>query len=501
MRYSPLRSVLLIDDNPNDRLLARRELAKEFDTLAVREVINQLELDQALATGGFDMVITDYQLGWSDGIQVLRAVKSQPTARPVIMFTNTGTQEIAVEAMKSGLSDYVIKSPRHFLRLRQSVRSTWEQFQTQLRAAQLEIRIQALLNQLEVGIFRSTPAGNLIEANAALLNMLAADSIESAQDMLSTQLIEVFSDKMRSHTAELAIQRADQDPLWIKVSATTSEINGASITDGIVEDITERKQAQQRLRQLNQTLEEKVQSRTEQLESTNRELEMFAFSISHDLRSPIRQIDGFIHLIREHLQTDTQADKLDDTTRHYLSVISELTEQSGGMIDALLDFSKTGRVKMRLTSVDMDRMVRQMSRQLSGYRAGDKPIKWQIEPLPTVMCDRLLIQQVWQNLLGNAVKFTQSRPQPVITVRSQAHEHENTFIVEDNGIGFENSQSENIFGMFQQAHSSKTSEGVGIGLANVKRIVARHGGRVWAEGIADEGAAFYFTLRDPPVLT
>ena len=173
MNYPQLQSVLLIDDNPNDRLLARRELAKEFDSLIVHEAIDQQELDKALLAGDFDLVITDYQLGWSNGLQVLRAVRDRRTACPVIMFTNTGTQEIAVEAMKSGLNDYVIKSPQHFIRLRQAVRSVWQQFQTQLRASQLELRLQALLQQLEVGIFRALPTGELLDANTAMLNMLS----------------------------------------------------------------------------------------------------------------------------------------------------------------------------------------------------------------------------------------------------------------------------------------------------------------------------------------
>ena len=233
---------------------------------------------------------------------------------------------------------------------------------------------------------------------------------------------------------------------------------------------------------------------------------MFAYSISHDLRTPIRQIDGFVALMREHLQQvgqpatqqSGQANKLDSKTQHYLSVILDLTAQSGTMINALLDFSKTGRVEMRLGPVDMDRMVRQMSLDIGKDRGGHQEehqaIEWRIEALPTVVCDRTLIRQVWQNLLENAVKFTHQQKKPIITIQARTQAKDVVFSVEDNGIGFEPKQSESIFDMFQRAHSQRTAEGFGIGLANVKRIIARHGGQVWAKGRVDKGAALFFFL-------
>ena len=503
MRHPPLQSVLLIDDNPNDRLLARRELAKEFDALTIHEIINQPALDSALAAGDFDLVITDYQLGWSNGLKVLQTINGLRTACPVIMFTNTGTQEIAVEAMKSGLSDYVIKSPRHFTRLPQAVQSVWQQFQTQRRASQLELRLQALLQQIEVGIFRALPTGELLDANTAMLNMLGVSSIESVNPSLSPQLKTALKERESSKAVELFLERSDRLPLWIKVSATTNEINGELIVDGIAENITEKKQAEQRLNHLNQTLETQVHQRTQQLETINHELETFAYSISHDLRSPVRQINGFVGLIQQHLE----ADQLDATAQHYLSVISGLTEQAGTMIDALLNFSKTGRVKMHLAPVDMDALVRQMSVSMStnqaaqaNDRANEQAIEWQIEALPTVVCDRSLMKLVWQNLLENAIKFTQHQHRPVVSIQAQQQPQETTFSIQDNGIGFDPKSSKSIFDMFQRAHSKQTAEGIGIGLANVKRIVSRHGGRVWADGQVKQGATVFFTLPNsiPP---
>ncbi|MGB7084285.1 MAG: ATP-binding protein [Phormidesmis sp.] len=499
MHYPKLQAILLVDDNPDDRLLAQRELNKTLSTLIIHEAIDQKEFGQMLATAEFDMVITDYQLGWSNGLKILRAVKAQRPQCPVIMFTNTGTQEIAVEAMKSGLSDYVVKSPQHFVRLGQAVKSVWRQFQTQLRAAQLEGQLQALLNQLEVGIFRGTPSGQLLDANGAVLSMLSVDSLAAAQSALQSQLALPASlalptasnlpQQVASHSAEIELQRSEQPPLWLRVSATLSWINGEPIVDGLIEDITARKQAEKSLNQLNQTLEQQVQMRTQQLEGINRELETFAYSISHDLRSPIRQIDGFIALLKEHLNPTA----LDQKTQHYFDVLSGLVSQSGNMIDALLNFSRTGRVEMSPAQVDMSKIVRRIKAQINANHTADN-IQWHIADLPAVKCDYTLMQTVWQNLIENAVKFTQDQASPEIWIGFDLHPTKTVFFVKDNGIGFEPKQRDKIFGMFQQAHSRKESNGLGIGLANVTRIISRHQGKVWAEGRVDEGATFYFSL-------
>ncbi|NEP17657.1 MAG: response regulator [Leptolyngbya sp. SIO4C1] len=490
MSFSHPKSILLIDDNPNDRLLARRELDREFEDLNIIEAIDQQELNQKLNAANFDMVITDYQLGWSNGLTVLRTVKAQHPQCPVIMFTNTGTEEIAVEAMKAGLDDYVIKSPKHFIRLPQAVRSVWQKVQTQRRAAQLEGRLQALLNQLEVGIFRAMPTGQLLDVNAALLNMLQVDSLESAQSRLGQRLAmpnQPPADRLKPK--EMLLERQDDRPMWLRLIMSVSAADrGEPIVDGIVEDITGRKQAEQALSELNQTLEEQVQARTAQLESANRELELFAYSVSHDLRSPVRQIDGFINLLSEQL-----AEPPDSAAQHYLTIISDLITRAGNMIDALLNFSRTGRVEMSPTQVDMLELVETVKAQIK-VNEPDRTIQWQIEPLPAVWCDRTLMQTVWQNLLENAVKFTRFEPVAKITVGSQAQGQSTVFFVKDNGVGFDAHQAEKIFGIFQQAHSSRDFEGTGIGLANAQRIIARHRGRIWADGQRQQGAAFYFSL-------
>lgn len=219
---------------------------------------------------------------------------------------------------------------------------------------------------------------------------------------------------------------------------------------------------------------------------------MFAYSISHDLRSPIRQINSFLSLLEEQFE---QAN-LDETVRHYLDVLSELIIQASDMIDGLLNFSRTGRVEMEIEDVNMQQLVNTVKTQIEVTPAAHG-VTWQIDSLPNVQCDRALLRTVWQNLLENAIKFTRNQADASVTVGSRQGEGEIIFWVKDNGIGFDPKQAQKLFGVFQRAHSLRDYEGTGIGLANVKRAILRHGGQAWAEGQINQGATFYFSLPQP----
>jgi signal transduction histidine kinase len=483
--------ILLIDDNPDDRLLVMRELTQEFSQIEIIEALNWSDIENAFVADNFEFVITDYELNWATGLDVLRAVKNFDPDRPIVMFTNSGTQEVAVEAMKAGLDDYVIKSPKHFVRLRQAVHTVWKNAQIRRKAQELEFRLRFLLNELQVGVFRSTLDGQLIEASDGLLRLLQVESFPQAQQFFQQHLALSHADPrdLQQWHRETKVNGAEDRPLWLKISETRSSQNGKTLIDGIVTDITEQKETAAALRALNQTLEQRVQQRTASLEMLNRELEMFAFSVSHDLRAPVRQIDGFVNLLQDHL-ADT---KPDDTTHHYLEVLRQLTDRSGTMIDDLLQFSRTGRAEMQYVSVNMDQLVREVRRQMEPQTANRK-IVWHVESLPSVQGDRNLLRQVWQNLINNAVKYTRLKERAEITVGSQAGKNEIVYYVKDNGIGFDGVDMDRLFGVFQRLPNAQSFEGTGVGLANVKRIIVRHQGRIWAEGDLELGATFYFAL-------
>jgi len=287
----------------------------------------------------------------------------------------------------------------------------------------------------------------------------------------------------------IQVTGVDRSSLWLQVIETRVYKHDKTLIDGIVTNITEQKETATALRVLNQTLEQRVQQRTASLETLNQELEMFAFSISHDLRAPIRQIDGFVTLLQEHLAPSAP----DETTQHYLQVLQQLTDRSGTMIDDLLQFSRTGRAEMQYVWVNMDQLVREVRRQMEPQTV-DRHIVWKIESLPMVRGDRNLLRQVWQNLISNAVKYTRLKHQAEITVGSQSADGEVIYYVQDNGIGFDGVAMNQLFGVFQRLPNAQSFEGTGVGLANVKRIITRHRGRTWAEGDLQVGASFYFAL-------
>lgn len=240
---------------------------------------------------------------------------------------------------------------------------------------------------------------------------------------------------------------------------------------------------------LTQDLELRVAQRTAQLEQANKELESFSYSVSHDLRAPLRHIDGFACMLTEHAGS-----RLDEQSRRYLTVINDASKRMGRLIDDLLSFSRNGRAELHLGVVQLTDLIQEVRYQLQGEMAG-RTIAWQVGPLPPVNGDVAMLRQVFLNLLGNAIKYTRRRIDAAIEVGTQSGEAgEVVVFVRDNGAGFNPKYADRLFGVFQRLHAESEFEGTGVGLANVQRIVRRHGGRVWAEGAVERGATFYVAL-------
>ena len=262
-----------------------------------------------------------------------------------------------------------------------------------------------------------------------------------------------------------------------------------SVAGGVLRRIRAKEAQRRAAEERKRDLKRQIAERTAQLEAANKELEAFSYSVSHDLRAPLRHIVGFMELLEKKIGT-----ALDEKSRHYMDAISEAIKKMGVLIDGLLSISRMGRHALSFQDVDLATLTSDVIRDLEPDFAG-RDIKWRIGDLPVVSGDATLLRMVMDNLIANALKFTRPRQQAQIEIGSLPdQDSEAVIFVRDNGVGFDMAYVDKLFSVFQRLHHEDEFEGTGIGLATVHRIVARHGGRIWTEGKLDQGATFYFSL-------
>ncbi len=495
--------VALIDGNEQDRALIKRELQRAFDNVAIREVTDRAEFDRLIEENGYDVLITDYQFGWGDGLEALKTSKLRYPDVPVIMFTARANEEMVAEAMKSGLDDYVVKSPKRFVRIPAAVRISLEHAAAQNAKDAAEKRLSLTLHELHEQrewlstMLRSIASGVIatdLEGRVRLMNPSAEKQTGwSAGSALGRDIGEVMhlaeeSGKPVAETpVKLALRgdsRAAEEHDYTLISRTGRRItiiDGASpIRDEsgkilgavtVIRDISERKHM------------------VRDLARSNQELQHFTYAAAHDLREPVRTVRAFTEL----LETRHSAALTGEGPR-ILSYIASAARRMEELVDGLFQYGQASNADSDLADVSLDDVLRTvtgaMRKQLEETHA---KVEW--NGLPPLRADRNQLAVVFQNLISNAIKYRGRNP-PEVEITADAFEGEWRFCVADNGIGIAPRHQGRIFNIFERVHPHDYP-GAGIGLSICRRLIERQGGRIWVESEEGKGSRFCFTFPRP----
>ncbi len=451
--------ILIVEDSPTQAEQLKHILERRGYHLSMTR--NGREALAAIRERRPALVISDIVMPEMDGYQLCGRLKKDEDLRniPVILLTSLTDPVDVVRGLECGADNFIFKP--------------YDEQDLLARVAYMlaNRRLRDSENsQMGVEIFFAGQKFFITSDRLQILNLL-----------LSTY--EAAVQRNRELSAARDELRQLNEDLEARVRERTAALEA---------EVLERKGAEEEVRGLNAQLEQRVLERTARLEAANKELDAFSASVSHDLRAPLRHVQGYVELLAQEAQS-----QLSDKSQRYLKTIVDASLEMGELIDDLLSFSRMGRAEMHESEVLLDGLVQESVRKLE-MATHDRNIVWKIAPLPKVVGDPSMLKQVFANLLSNAVKYTRPRDPAEIEI-GRAGEEDGRLIlfVRDNGVGFDPQYAGKLFGVFQRLHRADEFEGTGIGLANVRRIITRHGGRTWAEGKLGVGAAFYFTLRSP----
>jgi PAS domain S-box-containing protein len=367
--------------------------------------------------------------------------------------------------------------------------------------------LQSVLDSMSEGLVAADEEGNFVLWNPAAERIVGLGPSEMSPELWNTHYGLYRADTVtpfppeenplllaiRGHasTSEMFMRnRVIGNGIWIEINSSPLRDKDGLLRGGVVafRDVTQRRADEREIRKLNDELEQRVATRTAQLEEANKELETFSYSISHDLRAPLRHISGFSKILTEDFGPSLPAE-----AQHHLQRIEQGAGQMGQLVDELLNLTRVGRQALAMQVTALGSVVKDVITMLEPESQG-RQVEWKIEVLPVAECDPILVRQVFQNLIGNALKYSRPRSPAVIEIGQCERDGQRVIFVRDNGVGFNMKYVDKLFGVFQRLHRAEEFEGTGVGLATVRRIIQKHGGRVWAEAEVDRGSTFYFTL-------
>lgn len=488
---SPTR-ILLLDPNADDRALALLVLQREFPQLTVTEVGDAITFAQAFVAGDFDFVVTENVLGWSGGLEVLGAIKNRYPTCPVIMFTAGGSEQLAVDGIKAGLDDYVIKTPGQFYKgLPAAIRTVKARKESQVQELLREKRVDTLLNSLEVGLFKATLDGRILECNAAMLRLLKLDSLEALQRVTLPELCadgmgrKAFQQWMRengganrNHETQL---RSNGALLWFAFRKTHIYTDDTTVVHSLMELADERHRR-----------EDSREGELTELRRSNEALSEFAHTSAHELKAPLRNIERYARLLAMDYRSRLDADGEE--------ILGHLVDGSRGMqqiVDDLLGFANAQRDQPDLRATDCEQVIQGALEELKTIIM-ESGAKISRDPLPTVRGDASHLKRIFVNLLGNGIKFA-GKSKPELHLSAVMSGSEWRFSVKDNGIGIPPSEMDRLFKPFQRLHTKEEYPGTGLGLALCRKLVERHSGRIWAESDGRSGTTVCFTIPQNPM--
>lgn len=541
--------ILMVEDSTADACLMDRELRKGGLAFQTKRIETKEEFLSELNVNRPDLILLDHGLPTFDGFTALRLARERAPDVPVIFVTGSLGEETIIKTLKQGADDYVLK--HHLPDLVPAVHRALMHAEERRRRRKAEEELEARVNQQEMVAKLGVRAlgtfdvdGLIQEAVAQLAKTLRVnfcqllelqfgcdwkmragvgwnpewigDGILRAQpgslaDYTLHSADPVLFNDLRRETRfqhspfledhgvvsgmNVLLRKGGQPCAILGVYSSHArafkdhDIHCVQAVANILATAIERHQAEERMQTFNAELEQRVKQRTEQLELANRELEAFSYSVSHDLRAPLRHMDGFVEILRSSLPDE----QVNDQVQLCLRAISEAARKMSRLIEDLLSFSRAARVEMNSVPVNLAAAVEKVCAELKSDCDG-REVAWQIQPLPTVDGDPEMLRLVLTNLIANALKYTRPCEKARIEISVQPADTETVVYVRDNGVGFDPQYAHKLFGVFQRLHSAKEFDGTGIGLAIVRRIIMRHGGRAWAEGSLGNGATFYIAL-------
>jgi PAS domain S-box-containing protein len=479
--------LLLIDDDPEDRALTKVILKCELGHIDIQEISDALGFAQACAKKDFDLVVLEQKLDWAEGLAVLGFLREEWPEIPVIMFTRHGSEETSSTAARLGVDHYLVKRTGNFLRLPLAVKSALEQRRP--RHPRRTSRLESLLTAARIGVFSATAGGRLLDANPAFLQMLGLESLGAANGFDLRALVAFEEtrepsppelDRSEAGSAlEVRLERADGRPIWVQVIRTVLRDSEAQVRiDGLVEDITSHKRS-----------EEELEGHATRLRRSNKDLRQFASMAAHELQEPARTMERYARLLQE-----DYAGKLDPDACKVLDRLAGAARRLQDLVDDMLSLARMDSPERPFQTVDVEELLESA---LAGVGAAIEESGASVthSPLPSIHADPVQIVRLLQNLISNAVRY-HGEEKPSVFISAAQADGQWVFSVHDNGIGIDPAEAESIFMPFKRLQPEVP--GTGLGLATCRRIVERHGGRIWVKSEPGQGSTFYFTI---PTLT